>query len=239
MRTLLQRWLDHYDPIHRGLTCAGIANGIIQTNGFFFPRIDGGYNLRRDMGAVPDADSPIVGAAGADVATIHTFPWVTHAADTTYVYRITPINGGGAENMTDEVVCEVGFDSQDSWIGLRPNAPCDLRVTALCAGRFRLEWMYLREGEQAEPMEFHVYHNGGSGQVDFSQVVGIVPYRRGRLHYDYTSDSFEHDTRVRWAVRAVSAAGTEETNAVVTSGRSIAHAPPANPAVAIAPVEDF
>ncbi len=230
---LLTKWLTHYDPVHRGWTPAGIASGVCASNGFFFPRIRGGYNLRREIGSVPQAGSRIVGAAGFDAAQIRTFPWVSHAANATYTYRVTVINGGGVEEWAEETVSITGFDASGNWVGARPNPPGDLRVIPLAGGKFLLQWTYTREGEQAEPAAFRVYHDGGSGSVDYNTIIASVAYRRGRFHYMYTSIAFTHGTRVRWAVRAASAAGAEEKNTQVAFGWADAAAPPVNPTVIV------
>ena len=236
-RTLLQHWLDYYDPIHRGWTPAGIANGVCATNGFFFPRIRGGTNLRRSEGDVPSLSSPIVGAAGADASTVQTFPWMSHDADTTYVYRLTAVCGGGVENGMDETIAEARFDDAGDWCGLVPNSPSDLRVTPMADGTFLVQWAYSAEDQQASPSDFHIYHDAGTGTVDFETVVASVSYRAGRYHYAYTSGSFDHGTRVTWAVRAAAASGTEDENAHVVFGWADAEAPPINPAVIISNIE--
>lgn len=230
---LLAKWLAYYDPIHRGWTPEGIANGVCATSGFSFPRIRGGYNLRRSVGQIPDASTLIVGAAGVDMETVRTFGWVTHEADTAYVYRLTAINGGGVENWTDVVTLDTAFDGSGYWVGARPNAPGDLQVAPAAGGTLLLRWTYSREGEQAEPYEFHVYHDGGTGTVDFDSVVANVPYRRGRFHCSYLSEAFDHGTRIRWAVRAVSTSKVEDGNEQVVSAWADAQAPPVNPTVMI------
>jgi hypothetical protein len=237
-RTLLQRWLAHYDPIHRGWTLAGIANGVCATNGFSFSRIRGGYNLRRDEDALPNATFRIVGAAGADTETIRTFPWVSHSAETSYVYQLTAINGGGVENVSDATTARVDFDASGQWSGLRPNSVTDLRVGPVSDGRFRLQWIYTAEGQQAEPSEFRIYHDAGSGTVDFQTIVATVADHVGRYHHSYTSESFAHGTRLKFAVRAASAEGVEEDNANVVFGWADAVAPPINPGVMVH-VRDF
>ena len=230
---LLAKWLAYYDPIHRGWTVTGIANGVCTTSGFFFPRIAGGYNLRRGVGEVPDASALVVGAAGEGATTIRTFPWVTHDASTAYVYRLTAVNGGGVEDWTEEVVAETVFDDLSDWVGARPNPAADLRVTPAAGGKFVLRWTYSREGEQAEPAAFRVYHDNGTGAVDFETVIATVTCRRGRFHYRYLSDAFANGTRVHWAVRAVSADGVEEVNEQAVFGWADAQAPAADPTVVI------
>jgi hypothetical protein len=231
--TLLERWLDHFDPIHRGLTPDGIVNGALLTNGFGFPRIRGGYNLRRSECGVPDESARIVGAAGADASSIDTFPWLTHSAGVTYTYRLTSVGGGGVDNLADEVTADVGFDNAGDWCGNWPNPPADLSVWSRAGGRMELRWTYTREDEQAEPATFNVYHDSGTGVIDFDTVVGSVAYHRGQFHYRYESEAFPEGARIRWAVRAVSSVGTKEPNDHAVLGRARVEPPPINPSVVI------
>jgi len=237
-RSLLQRWLDHYDPIHRGWTVAGIANGVCAANGFFFPRIRGGYNLRRSSSGVPVESEVIVGAAGADAVSVRTFGWVRHQADTGYVYRLTAISGGGAENFLDEVTVVAAFDGDGQWVGARPNSPADLRVRPLAGGKFELRWTYTDEGQQAEPVEFRIYHNSGSGAVDLNIPVAVVAYAGRRFHFSYESAVFDDGQRVKWMVRAATAEEVEDDNQYAVMGIADASAPPVNPEVVIARVSD-
>lgn len=236
--SLLDRWLVHYDPIHRGMTPHGIANGVCATDGFGFPRIRGGYNLYRSASGTPTTEGSPVGAADADATTVRTFPWVKHAAGACYTYRLTSLNGGGAENVADEVVCTTCFDGEARWVGLCPNAVSDLRVNALSGGRFEVAWSYLRDGEQVEPAHFEVFHDNGSGQVDFDTAAGTVPYRRGRVHYAHVSEPFAHDVRVCWAVKAVSAEGVASDVDARAVGRAAAQPPTGRPTVIMEVVED-
>jgi hypothetical protein len=103
----------------------------------------------------------------------------------------------------------------------------------MAGGRLSLRWTYTREGEQVEPQSFRLYHDGGSGSVDYDTVIATVPYRRGRFHYRFESAPFADGTRVRWAVRAVSATGAEDLDTVVVSGWADASAPPKNPTVLV------
>ncbi len=234
--SLLTRWLAHYDPIHRGGTIAGIANGVCATNGFCFPRTRGGYNLRR----VRDGESTaeLVGAAGADASTVRTFPWVRHEAGAGYVYRLAAVGGGGAEDLCKEVSAYASFDAQGAWLGPRPNAPSDLRVTPIGGGRFLLRWVYSEENQQAAPAEFRVYGGTGWSGVDYGQAVAAVPYRAGRPHGSWTSQPFADGARVVWAVRAASASGVEEANTRTAWGWADALPPPINPTTVLRCVEE-
>ena len=231
---LLSKWLTYWDPIHRGWTPLGIANGVCTTNGFFFPRIRGGYNLRRYTGGTPDATAPIVGAAGADTNTIKTFGWVIHEPGQSYVYRLTAVSGGGVENWRDEVVTVADFQVNGSWSGGRPNSPMDLRVTPAAGGKFLVRWTYASQGQVKAPAGFNVYTDGGSGEVDFGTVYRSVVYRVGELHYDTLSGSFPQGTRVGFAVRAeASSPVVEDTNGNIVFAWARASGPPINPTVVI------
>jgi hypothetical protein len=230
--TLLAKWLKHYDPIHRGWTPAGIANGVCATSGFSFPRIKGGYNLRRSTSGPPGPADKIVGAAGHDATRIRTFPYVGQLPSTTYFYALFAVNGGGVENAADAVGAEVVFDAAGEWIGGHPPAPGDLRVTSLSGGRFHVRWTYSSEDTPHEPAEFRVYSDGGDGgAIDYVSPVAVIAYRRGRFHYEYVSAAFAHGTRVRWAVRAATSTGIEESNQRQIAGWAAAAPPPVNPAV--------
>ena len=81
---LLTKWLAFYDPIHRGFTPRGIANGGITTVGWSFPRIKGGLNLYRGTPTANDVDfTDPVGAAGFDGQEIRNFSWRNHQPSTT------------------------------------------------------------------------------------------------------------------------------------------------------------
>ncbi len=230
---LLQRWLEYYDPIHRGWTPRGIANGVCATNGYFYPRIYGGYNLSRAVGGVPDASAEIVGAAGFDASTIATFPWIGHEPETTYSYRLTALNGGGRENLSHVETADAVFDDGGIWLGALPNAPGDLGVRPAAGGRFLVTWTYNHEGEAAPPVHFNLYHDGGTGTVDYDTVVATVTYRRGQYHFAYTSNPFANNTRVTWAVRAVAIPFIAEGNVRTAFAYADAAAPPINPTVVI------
>lgn len=231
MRGLLQDWLGRYDPIHRGWTRAGIANGLTATNGFSFSRIRGGYNLYRTVAGEPGGPV-LVGAAGADDTQVEPFAWVRHEPQAEYTYRLVPVGGGGVENWTDRTETSVLFDAAGDWRGPLPNPPTDLQVLALSLGRMAVRWSYYPQGEQAKPQGFYLYRDEG-GEIEYGNVVGQVGYRRGRVHYEYVSGSFGEGDRVGWAVRAFAGDGREEQNLNAVFGLARRLGPPANPVVKV------
>ncbi len=96
--SLLDKYIAASDPIRRGVTARGVANGLMITRGFSFPRIAGGYNLYRGLDTVEAIDwvNP-VGAASADANELRNFAWMGHDANARYVYGVRAISGGGVE----------------------------------------------------------------------------------------------------------------------------------------------
>ncbi len=232
MSELQTKWLAHYDPIHRGWTPRGIATGLCTTNGFFFPRVRGGYHLRRATGAIPSMDAAIVGAGAAGETTIREFPWVTRTPGAVYVYRLNAIGAGGVEEAGTDNLATVEFDAAGNWVGARPTGPANLRVRPLAGGRFELRWTYSEPNTAAagEAIEFRVFSDGGTGTMDYVTAVATIAVRARRLHYRYATAAFPHGAKVKWAVRAYTAQTVHDGNTNAVFAWADAEGPPAVPA---------
>lgn len=229
------KWLAHYDPIHRGYTPSGIANGVTAMCGWAFPRVRGGYNLYRGTSGAESIDfvHP-VGAAGVTSTTIDNFSWRPHADTTQYAYAVRAIGGGGVESAASHPTRVAEFDGAGSLIGLRPNTVVGLSVRASAGGRFVVHWVYVSRFEEATPSEFRIFHDNGGGTVDYNTVVATVAYRRGAAHYSYASGAFAHGTRMIWGVRAATATGVDDGNVAQDAAFADAEAPGAYPGMSLA-----
>lgn len=202
---LFEKWARQNDSIHRGYTPAGMANGLTATGGWSFPRVRGGYNLYRGLAGVESIDFDVpVGAAGANAQTIGNFPWRPHRTSTDYHYTLRAVGGGGVESAAAVPARLAEFDSSRTLREPRPSSPSGLSVTPAAGGRFLLRWMYDPRGEDAAPENFRIYHDNGTGTVDYGTFVKKITYRPGRVHYEWLSTAFSHGDRRLWAVRAVS-----------------------------------
>jgi hypothetical protein len=229
---MLAKWLVHYDPIHRGYTARGIANGVCATSGWSFPRLAGGYNLYRGTPTPQDIDllRP-VGAAGTSAERISTFSWCPHAAGVEYFHVVRAVGGGGVEGPMSVPPVSVAFDAGGVCLGGRPNAPGDIDVRPTAGGHFRLSWSYSSLGEEVSPSLFRVYSDGGDGEIDYGAAVAEVPYRAGRLRHCYEAGPFVHGARRGWAVRAISASGRDDGNTVAVAAVADADGPEPSPHV--------
>lgn len=224
---LLSKWLAHYDPIHRGWTPRGIANGVCATNGYSFPRVGGGYNLYR---GTPDAESidysSPVGAGGADATEIQTFAWRLHQPSTAYVYALRSIGGGGVESQPCPIGDPVSFNGAGSPAGLRPNAVGNLSVRTVAGGAFEIGFDYDSRGQESPPVSFAVFADDGDGVVNYGSAIGLAPYkpRGGRIRF--VTEAFAHGAARTFSVRALAADGTDDGATSVASAVADAASPP-------------
>lgn len=125
----------------------------------------------------------------------------------------------------------VAFDEQGHTLGPRPNPPTQLIVRPIGGGGFRLQWTYSPIDEPAAPVEFHIYTDWGSGVVDFDAYEDVVAYRRGVVHYSYTTRIYLHGSYRLWAVRTISATGAPDGNTHVVGAFADSEYPPVHPAL--------
>ena len=120
-----------------------------------------------------------------------------------------------------------------------PNAPANLTVLPAAGGTLRVEWMYSSAGQDAVPVSFAVYDNGGgpgpggAPPVDFDTPIGSVAYKSGQVFFGFVTGSYANGTRVELAVRARSANGGFEANTITQGATAVATPPPALTAMLI------
>lgn len=231
MSELFDRWLSHYDTIHRGWTPLGIANGMTATNGFAFPRVMGGYNLYR--GPVAGGDSStvqIVGAAGASATVVETFAWAPAMPLDFERFELRSIGGGGAESTPSTDGIAVQFDSLGQVEPLKPNSPGYLGIEQGAGGSFLLTWRYSQRGQEVAPAGFEVFADNASGIIDFANAAGVLAYRPRQGSYSYITGPHAHGSVQQFSVRAVAFDGTHDGNTLAVAAWADA-LPPAVPPV--------
>jgi hypothetical protein len=230
MSSLLAHWLTHYDPIHRGWTPYGIANGVCTTNGFSFPRVAGGYNLyRRDVGA---EEAAIVGAASANADHVENFAWAAAGANDDVRFELRSIGGGGVESAASSWNVNVQFDGFAQPHALKPNSPQGLSIERRAAGRFELTWRYPERRQETIPEVFKIFSDNATGVVDYAAAVGEVAYRPRLIAHSFLTTAHSHGAVLRFAVRAFAASGEHDGNTVTVMQWADA-VPPALPKVVL------
>jgi hypothetical protein len=149
-------------------------------------------------------------------------------SETAYFLVKASRTGAGESLPSNMIVVEI--DSGDNLVGAQPNAPQSLSAICLSAGRIALDWYYNAAGQEAPPSVFNVYHNAGSGAVDYGTIVGTATYIQGKGVYRFETGALSDGVRYTLAVRAQTAAGAEEKNTVTVSEVAIVTGPPTFPA---------
>ncbi len=196
------------------------------------------------VGFWPGGYLPTASAAGVyhvisqptpDIGAIKTTLAVLPAGTTQYLLSGTPnseqwvyiraVNACGVPDA-DPIrpkLRRVAFDASGNLIPDAPNAPKGLRLSVGAGGLVAARWTYIPTGQMAPPSAFNVYVTTGALPFDYNTPAATVP-ATGAREYSY-SDTFADGTTVRVVVRAVSAAGGEESNTAEVSTIADAQAP--------------
>jgi len=205
---LLQRWLGWWQPLSGGLTPWGLANGLMLTGGWFWSRIRGGYNLYRGAGSRENIDwTRPIGAAGYDATEIWEFDWVARGQGGRFWYALRAVGGGGIEAEEPNLAAACQLDEAGLLQGALPGDVARAWAEPIEEGRIQLRWRYSSVYQGARPTQFVIYHDNGSGQIDYANPAGVVEYDLRRRFYTWTSEPYGDGTRVRFYVCAASAAG--------------------------------
>jgi len=222
-RSLLLRFLDHYDPVYYGATPEGVVNGIGMDCGIDFTRVAGGYNLYRSEGETPDTDNAIpVGATSATASpptAIRNYVGYPFAASTVYRLWVRAIGKGGAEESYPTDTIRIEADGGGDPLDEVPNSPIRLSVSPRPDGKMLLTWSYDDRGEQTAVGQYKVYHDNGTGTMDWATPIGATKARA------FLTGAYANGTTVAFGVRAESADGAQETNTTTASGVADATGP--------------
>jgi hypothetical protein len=196
---LVEKFLSHFDPARRGFTDAGMANGVSAVGGWFFPRITGGYNLKR--GTSRDDVSVVVGTAQPGATTIAEFAHAARDPSETYHYAVVPIGPGGVEAVVpdSDIVTVAAVEPA-------PDAPQRLACKPIAGGKFRLTWHYATMPNRTAATAFVIYSDNGTGTMDYATPLDVIA-AVGTRPYSWESAAFAHGTTVQFVVRSRAGGG--------------------------------
>ncbi len=205
---LLRTWLGWWQPIAGGLSETGVANGLLLTGGWFWARVRGGYLLYRGLGGWGniDWDRP-VGAAAADAGEVREFGWMARGPAGGYWYGVRKVGGGGAMTAPGGSAVGCGVDETGQLVGPLPGDVERVWARQAGQGRVLVCWCYGGPYETARPVAFHIYGDGGTGQVNYGQPIATVAWDLRRQVYGWLSSVYAVGERVRFGVRAATAGG--------------------------------
>ena len=145
----------------------------------------------------------------------------------TWRFGLRAYNEYGEEmnvNVADEVVLLASGEESSP----RPNKPAGLGATPAADGKVTIAWSYDAVGADAQCSHFHIFHDSGTGEVDFTTPIGSVDLDAdgGTLtHYTFESNALDDGVTYRFAVRAVTADEIEDTNTEWVEATADATAP--------------
>ena len=138
---------------------------------------------------------------------------VTVAHGETKYFVVRAFRTDADESRNSNIVKAV-VDSGGSIKGNLPNAPHGLSAVCLAGAKVLLSWVYSTHQQEAAPTVFNVYHNAGSGAVDYATIVATMSYEAGRYQYEKELTLVDATTYLI-GVRASTASDEEENTETV------------------------
>lgn len=222
-RTLLEKFLDYWDPMLFGFSGLGVFCGLDLMAGFGWAAVDGLHVLFRGATTATIDRTLPVGVAGHAATAIAEFGHVASVAGDTYVYECVAIGGGGVMALNNPRVivrCDGAGDVMDP----SPPPPDSLAAIPISGGRLKLRWRSMQAAGAARTATFRVYGDGGSGTMDWvTPLVEIAAPGRG--DYSWISAAYAHGTVVQFGVRSAAAGGEESHLLTVVSATARAEYP--------------
>lgn len=167
-------------------------------------------------------------AAPIGTTSALTFTTGTLAADSDWTFAVRAKNAYGEETNTDART-RVILDSGRNDVTSLPLAPTQLTARPLASGGMRVEWSYPYPRATNQPTGFHVYHDAGTGTVDYATVRATVNFGLASLpsgyatagflspHYRADLSGLSDGTAYKFGVRAFNAAAEEGNTDIVTA----------------------
>jgi hypothetical protein len=167
-----------------------------------------GYRVYHNDGVGP-VDYDTVRETLSEYAEDWTSPALDYPA--TWRFGVRAYNEYGTENNVNIAAEFVLLDSGDE-SPARPNSPAGLAARAVSGGKVELTWDYDATDEEATCTHFHVYADGGSGEIDYTSPIGSVDVDDGVFtHYTFLTGALGDGLTVRFAVQAATAGEIEDT----------------------------
>ena len=140
-------------------------------------------------------------------------------------FVVRAFNGAGSERNLDRTVA-VELDAVGEMEPVRPNGVTGLSARAMAGGKVEVSWAHEASGEAVETTHFHVYHDGGSGEIDYGIVTAEITRTEGGIvQHVWLSEVLEEAKVHRFAVRAASVEDVEDAGVQYVEGTPDGTAP--------------
>ena len=223
--TLLQRYIDYWDPQFHGREWKGFSAGNYALAGRGWAAPDGLYRLYRGVDSPDDIDfefpvGALAGGGTAETATISTYPTFPLPASSILYFSLRAAGLGGVEEAADSEVVRIETDALGVPIARVPNPAQRFIAIPKIGGKILLTWSYESAGQQIPPSYFNIYHDNGTGTVSYVAAIGTSTGR------SYLTGAYADGTDLIFSIRSASVADDENTTEVITTVEADAAGPP-------------
>jgi len=204
--TLSMPWLA--EALFAGATANAFKLGTTPSLGWFWTRRLGCTALYRGRDMETLEFGRVLAVAAANAGSISPPGYLEHQGGSRWFYVVRRFDGIGRQERTCGAAARLALDADGDVAAPAPNAVFAATAGAAEGQRIALEWFYCPLDQQAEPVRFNIYHDRGSGQIDYAEALGTVEYE-GRRFYRFKTAVLAAGTHMV-AVRAQAADGTED-----------------------------
>ena len=198
-------WLK--DALFAGMTANAFKLGNVLSLGWFWMRAGGCSALYRGAEMRCIDFENILSAGNLNAGFISPPCYVEYGGDSTCFYVVRRFNQCGVQERTLAAAVKLSFDADGDLVEPRPNDIFSPIAEAAEDDNVRLTWFYSVLEQKAAPVCFNIYHDAGTGQIDYDNPIAAIAYD-GRRFYSYQS-STPGAGRYLFAIRAEDAAGVE------------------------------
>lgn len=177
----------------------------------FWTLREGCCNLYRGQGHIDNINFEHIFIVSESKAKLDLGGNLTHEPETDYFYAVRRVSGAGKQEQGTQAVVKLSLDENGQRRPYRSNLIRDLRAQPAIEGRIRLCWWYWPLGQQAEPDYFAVYGDGGSGNINYDQVLAKLDHGSGYF-YSYLSTPGVDGQTYRFSVRSVAKGDYDDGN---------------------------
>ena len=198
-------WLK--DALFAGMTANAFKLGNVLSLGWFWMRAGGCSVLYRGSDMCCIDFENIMSVANLQAGFISPPGYVEHGGDSTCFYVVRRFNQCGVQERTLAAAVKLSLDTDGDLVAPRPNDVFSSIAEAAEGDKVRLTWFYSVLEEKAAPVRFNIYHDNGTGQIDYSNAVATIAYE-GRRFYSYNSGALGAGGYL-FAIRAEDVEGAE------------------------------
>jgi len=167
---------------------------------------EAGYNIYHATGAGPDLldHGEPWACTGPGISQLATGPLDAAAV---HWFSIRPVDGREIESPIAQGEVRLELDSQGQHVPNRPTGVLALSARPLPSGCVKVTWNYRVGRTGVPPQVFHIFGDGGSGNINYATPLVEIPYRASETFYGWTSGQLAGGGEHQLAVRAIAAGG--------------------------------